>query len=169
MKARKTRAPRGSVEKEEREPTNVTAGQLVLLHEYCWTTGDIATQLRYQNKRTGNLHIPTTMASPICLHPSHHWCSHKLPTDNELEEVNARLSGQTSGGVPLTERVINKLAAEAERGYDLDKVRKGRVRRVKNPAVSRALRYWCLQCKEWHLNTQTDHLKHKRGRGRPAK
>jgi hypothetical protein len=30
---------------------------------------------------------------------------------------------QTSGGVPLTDETVQRLADEAERGYDLDQVR----------------------------------------------
>lgn len=179
----KTRAPRGS--KEPKEPTHVTAEQAQTMHEYCITPHEIALGQKRQ-RESGNVYIPRSLA-PVCVHPKHDWCMKRLPTPEELEAINARLAGMTSGGVALTEAVMQKLADEAEKGYDLDSVRKGRTHKwtktspVRKSAVRKEAekvaklrkavgRYYCLKCEDWHYprgTTFPNHLKYKRGPGRP--
>lgn len=138
-KVKKTRRPRGTGTPKVKVVTKLTAEQYPSMHEYCLTQDDIDSQRRYQRKRdlqTGNVYIPKTPMVPVCEHPEQGFCSHDQPTPSQLAAINARLAHRTSGGVPITDELIEKLSQEAERGYDLKKLKPKKIPRLKGHGFS---------------------------------
>jgi hypothetical protein len=137
---KKTRRPRGSGAPKI-VATHITAAEFYERHRYCVNIEDIYSMSARSKYMPGG--------KAVCDHEEDGYCFHNEPNAEILEKINARL-----GGKPVVEEKPKRKRGE------------------KKEIIPN---YFCLKCSNRHseapniLNEYTDHMKYKRGRGRPKR
>jgi hypothetical protein len=138
---------------KERRP--LTAQEVVDMHSYCITPGDV------RRSTFGNLYIPKSL-DPVCEHPEHGWCGHRSPSEVELLGINAHLTSN-----------------EDAEHYAKPENRKLVGTPVKRKLVHKPKRYFCQKCNLYHVEGDPNlplktvgtgydkHIEFRRKRGRP--
>lgn len=135
----------------------ISASEFERFHEYCVSPSDVQAYINAANKK--GWYIPKEL-KPVCNHPEMGMCFHGQPNQEQLKEINDKLTGVKND--PEIDREIADTRIEKIAKEEAPKT-------SEKPAKTR---YFCLSCSDWHnigdKNFET-HKAHMRKRGRPKK
>jgi hypothetical protein len=138
----------------DKKVTHLTEDEFLRRHQYCVT---IARLIGDRNKEETAARLAAKgQLKAVCDHPEDGFCGWDV-TPQKLAEINARLAG------------LNPVKQAAESFVALSEAPVKRKRGRPRKTVVEVPTYFCVQCGERHPLDFTEHMKFKRGRGRPRK
>ena len=161
---KRTRRARGTG--TVREATHLSEDQFLTRHMYCINAGDIERERR--DAFMSGTYFPKDPKA-VCNHEEDGLCGRSI-TEEQLKEVNARLSGKSQETPEKTpyERVLDA-TFPGEKGKQ--KLAKMVAKITKEAEKLLPKKYWCLKCEQWHTEGSNDYrndMEFRRKRGRPV-